>query len=434
MSVAPSVPPPGALPGRLTGRLGRLTPLAPLRFPSFRLLMIGMAPHMLAMQMSTVALGFLAYELSGSATALGLIGLGWGIPMVGLSLVGGVVADRFPRRTILLATQALIGLSALLAAVLLFTNMIQVWQIFLIALMQGTAFAFNMPARQALIGTLVGPTDLSGAVALNNTVMNTMRVLGPPLAGALIAWPVVGVQGVFLLIAVLYVVVVGTLWRLPRDAVQKAERRTGWQSLVEGLSFIRHSPVLVGLLALGFAPMFFGMPYQLLMPVFALGVLQAGPGGLGLLNMANGVGAVVGSLAVGFLPVTGRRWLVQLVLGVSFGVGLIAFALSTTMWQAVLTLVVTGAASAGYMALNNSLILEAAPRAFHGRVTSVYMMTFALMPLASMPAARLVDTIGAAETVAAMGVLLVTSIVAVTVWQRRVARQTRPADATAVAD
>lgn len=414
-------------PEPLPGLLGRLPPLAPLRFPGYRLLIIGMLPHMIAMQMSTVALGYLAFALSGSATALGLIGLGWGIPMVGLSLVGGVVADRFSRRTILLGTQSLVGLSAFVAAVLLLSQAIQVWHIFIIALMQGTAFAFNMPARQALIGELVEAADLGSAIALNNTVMNTMRVLGPPVAGALIAWPIIGINGVFILIFLLYIVVVATLWRLPHDIVRRTEQRSGWQSLVEGLSYIRRSPTLVGLLALGFAPMLLGMPYQMLLPVFALGILKAGPEGLGLLNMASGLGAVAGSVGVSLVAAHGGRRLVQLALGAAFGGGLIAFALSQSLWLAALMLVIVGAASAGYMSLNNSLVLEAAPRAFHGRVMSVYMMTFALMPLATLPAARLADTLGPAQTVAGMGGLLIVAIIGVSAWYWRAARQAQPA-------
>jgi MFS family permease len=412
----------------------RSGPLAALRYPGYRLLTAGTTPHMLSMQMSTVAMGYLAYQLSGSATALGFIGLGWGLPMLVLSLVGGVVADRFPRRTIVLGTQAMVGASAAVGAALLLTGVIQIWHIFLLALMQGTAFAFNMPARQALIAELVGPADLGSAIALNNTLMNAARVLGPPIAGVLIGAPAVGINGLYVLMASIYVVVLLTLWRLPRTAgPARAGRRSGRQDLVAGLRFIGGSPALIGLLALGFAPMFFGMPHQLLLPVFALGILQAGPEGLGLLNMASGLGAVVGSVLVAFVAV-GRQRAAQVALGLLFGAGLIGFALSGGLLPAALLLALVGAASAGYMSLNNSLIMEATPKEFHGRVMSVYMMTWALMPLASLPAARLADQIGAATTVAWMGALLIVAVLAVTLWQRRVAAGTADRVAGAPAD
>ena len=412
----------------------RFAPLAPLKFRGFRLLTFAMVPHMLAMQMSTVALGYLAFELTGAATALGLIGLGWGIPMLVLSLWGGVVADRFPRRMILLATQGLIGLAALTGAILLLTDTIQVWHILVIALMQGTAFAFNMPARQALIAQLVPAPDLPSAIALNNTIMNVARVAGPPLAGLLIAAPFFGVDALFVLMALMYVVVLALVWRVPVDNVAVRPTTGGWQALVEGLQFIRHSPALLGLLALAFAPMFFGMPFQLLMPVFALGIFQAGPAGLGLLNMAAGLGAVAGSLAVGMVTRPARQRQVQGALGISFGAGLIALALCGSVGIAAVVLAIVGASSAGYLSINNTLVLEEAPHAFHGRVMSVYMMTFALMPLASFPAARLADEIGAARTVAGMGIALLVTVIAVTLWQRRAITTIATASRVAGAD
>jgi MFS family permease len=390
----------------------------------------GVAPGMLSMQMSTVALGYLAYELSGSATALGLIGLGWGIPMLVLSLAGGVVADRFPRRMILLLTQAVVGLAALLGAVLLATGLIQVWHLFVISLMQGISFAFNMPARQAMMADLVGPEDLGNAIALNNAVINCTRVVGPPIAGLLIGQPAVGINGVFMLIASAYIAVLLTLARLPNLAAPVRARRSGWSDLVEGLRFIASTPVLLGLLALAFIPMFLGMPHQLLLPVFALSVLRVGPEGLGLLSMASGLGALAGSVAVTILADPRYQRRVQFLLGLLFGAGLVGFALSGALVPAALCLALVGAASAGYMSINNTLIMQAAPRELHGRVMSVYMMTFALMPLASLPAARLADTIGAPATVAGMGLLLGAGIVAVTLWQRRAAQ---PVSAPAVA-
>lgn len=405
-------------------------PFAPLRHPAYRLLTTGVTPHMLSIQMSSVAMGYLAYHLSGSATALGLIGLGMGLPMLVLALVGGVVADRFPRRSILLGTQALIGSAAALGAVLLLTGAIQVWHIFLLALLQGTAFAFNMPARQALIAELVGPDDLPSAIALNNMLMNVARVLGPALAGLLIGYALVGINGVFVIMASAYVIVLLTLWRLPRhSAPPRVGRRSGWQDMLAGLRFIGSSPKLIGLLALGFAPQFFGMPHQLLLPVFALGILKVGPEGLGVLNMASGLGAVAGSLLVSFLTSTGRLRQAQVILGLTFGLALIGFALSGSLFVAVATLAMVGASSAGYMSINNSLLMQSTPREYHGRVMSVYMLTWGLMPLSSLPAARLADLIGAPTTVAGMGGLLLAAVIGVNLWQWRVTPQ--PASASA---
>lgn len=404
----------------------RLPAISSLRYPAYRLLMAGVTPHLLSMQMSTVAMGYLAYSLTNSATLLGLIGLGWGIPMLVLSLVGGVMADRFPRRTILLFSQSLVGSAALLGAILLVTGLIQVWHIFVIALLQGISFAFNMPARQALIGEFVEAEELGNAIALNNTLMNFSRVIGPPLAGFLIVSPWVGLNGVFVLMASLYLVVLAMLWRLPRLPAPANRRQNGWESLKDGLGHIRRSPALLGLLALALTPMFFGMPHQTLLPVFALQVLDSGATGLGLLNMASGIGSVIGSLAVTVVVGQAAQRRTQMLLGLLFGLALIGFAASGNLLLAAIGLAVVGAASAGYMSLNNGLIMNATPREYHGRVMSVYMMTWSLMPIASLPAGSLADQIGAPVTVGGMGLILLLSIIALSIWQGRIATPVEP--------
>lgn len=404
-----------------TGSILRFRALAALRHPAYRRLMVGLAPGLLAMQMGSVALGYLAYTLSGAATALGLIGLGWGLPMLGLSLVGGVVADRFPRRTILLGTQVLMGAAALLGTVLLLTGLIQVWHIFIVALIQGTSFAFNMPARQAMIADLVGKEDLGNAIALNNSLLNFTRVVGPPIAGVLIGYEAIGIRGVFIYMAGAPILVLFMLARLPYSAPTRRGRRSGWGDLVDGLRFIGRSPVLLSLLALAFAPVLFGLPYQTLLPVFALQVLRVGPEGLGLLGMASGLGALIGSLGVTTLADSPRRRLIQVVLGLLFGLSLIGFANSPVLPLAAACLALAGASSAGYMSINNTLVMQAAPNELHGRVMSVHMMTFSLMPLASLPVARLTDLIGAPATVTGMGFLLVLAILAVVAWGHRAA-------------
>src|SRR4051812_40798221 len=160
-----------------------------LRVGSFRLLWLGMLPATFAFQMSTVAVGYAAFSLTGSATTLGLVSLAQGFPMAGLTLVGGVAADRLPRRTTLIFTQSVLGLVALGLALLAVNGQLAVWHLVVASVLQGMAFAFNMPSRQALIATLVGPRLMRNAVALNNAGMNFSRIAGPSLAGAILASP-----------------------------------------------------------------------------------------------------------------------------------------------------------------------------------------------------------------------------------------------------
>src|SRR5919108_4378572 len=156
---------------------------AALRHRGFRVLWLSLLPGTLGMMMASVAFGYLAYQLSGAATTLALVNAGWGVPMVLVSPLAGVAADRFRRRTVILITQSVIGLTAVVAAGLGATGTIQVWHLVVVALVQGTAFSFNMPARQALIAELVGPDDLANALALQNAGLSLNRVAGPAIGG-----------------------------------------------------------------------------------------------------------------------------------------------------------------------------------------------------------------------------------------------------------
>jgi MFS family permease len=403
--------------GAAPGRLLRLFPA--LAVPPFRLLWLGMLPGTLAWQMSVVATGYAAFVLSNSATVLGLVSSAIGLPMLVFSLIGGVVADRLPRRRVLLATQAVLGLAAAGLAVLSLGGLLAAWHLVALGHAQGTAFAFNMPARQAYIAELVSDKALlRSAVALNNAGVNFCRIAGPALAGVLLSLPAVGVPGVFVGMTALYVLVLATLVRLPASApaaADEAGRRGGWAHLVEGLGYIRSSPVLLALLGLAFVPLFLGMPYQTLMPVFSERVFAAGAAGLGTLMAANGVGALAGSLAVAALA-SGRRLApLQLGVGVVFGVGLVAFGLAPAFWIGAAALLAVGFASASYTALNSTLIMANTEPRLYGRVMSVWLLTFGLVPLATLPTAWLADRIGAPTTVAGAGALVALFVAGVAV-------------------
>jgi predicted MFS family arabinose efflux permease len=260
-------------------------------------------------------------------------------------------------------------------------------------------------------------------MALFNANMNLTRVIGPAVAGMLIAAPAIGIGGVFTLMAAGYALVLVMFWQIRGGRVKAGQGRgSGLEQLKAGLAYIGSNRPLILLLTLGFLPMALGMPYQMLMPVFALGVLKVGPEGLGLLNAAAGVGALLGSLALASLGNFPHKARLQTWTGIAFGLSLLAFALAPSFALAVVALPALGAASAAYMALNNTLVMEHTPREFYGRVMSVYMMTFSLMPLASVPFAALADEIGARPTLAAAGALLA-YIVAVVAFGGRIGRK-----------
>lgn len=374
----------------------------------FRRLWLGMLPGTLAMTMGQVTNGYLAFDITGSATAVGFVTLGFGLPMLLLSLIGGVAADRFPKRQILISTQSLVGIAALTMAVLVLTGVIEIWMMALVSLLMGISFAFNMPARQAFVAELVERRWLTNAVALNNSGMNASRVIGPSIAGALIGISFIGIGGVYVLMASMYVIVVASLLRLPnRPAAEGSRNVSGLHALRDGIRYMRGNPVLSALILLGFAPVLLGMPYQALMPVFAADVFGVGAQGLGLLMTVNGIGALIGSLAIAGLGRFERRGLLQMGLGITFGLSVAIFAFSQSLWMAMLMLPIIGGASAAYMSVNSTLIMDYAEPAYRGRVMSVNMLTFALMPLSVVPFGALTDAFGAPLPIGIGGVLLV---------------------------
>jgi MFS family permease len=380
----------------------------------FRRFWLSMLPSPVAMQMGTVTTGYVAYDISGSAAAIGVVSLGSTVPLLALGLVGGVVADRVPKRRVLLVTQSLIGAAALIYAALVLSGVVQIWHLMLVAALEGIAFAFNMPARQAFVAQLISRERLTNAVALHNAGANMARVVGPLLAGSLIALPWLGPGQVYLLVAGMYAVVVLRLVHLPqRGEPTGANRPSPIRALGDGLSYIRGNPVVGTLLLLALAPMLLGMPYQQLMPVFAADVFHVGPSGLGLLLMMSGIGALAGALALASVTAFRRRGLLQMALGISFGLAVATFAFSQSFAVALVVLLVVGMAWSGFQVLNGSLIISNTDPEYIGRVMSVYMLTFSMMDVGVVLFGWLADRYGAPATLGVGGLVLAGVVAAV---------------------
>ncbi|MEX2314673.1 MAG: MFS transporter, partial [Thermomicrobiales bacterium] len=335
------------------------------------------------------------------------VALGATLPMLTFGLLGGVVADRRPKRQVLLASQSLIGLAALLYAALVITGVVQIWQLCLVSALEGVAFAFNMPARQAFVAQVISRERLTNAMGLHNAGSNFARIVGPLLAGSLIALPRVGPGHVYLLVALLYVAVVVGLLRLRHNG---APVGTAWLSplraLGDGLAYLRTNAIVSTLLLLAVAPMLLGMPYQQLMPVFAKDVFDVGPRGLGLLLTINGVGALIGALTVASMTTFRRRGLLQMTLGITFGLAVAVFAFGQSFALALVVLLVVGFAWAAFQALNSSLIISNTEPGYTGRVMSVYLLTFSVMDIGAVGFGALSDRYGAPLSVGLGGLLL----------------------------
>jgi predicted MFS family arabinose efflux permease len=271
---------------------------------------------------------------------------------------------------------------------------------------QGVVWSFAVPARMAMLPELVTDEELTNALALNNAAMNGTRILGPSLAGGLIAVPLFGMSGVFYVMVLLYVVVALTLLPIPRSKPPVRQRGPLWEEMGVGLRYMSGRRMLIVLMLMGFVPILLGMSYAALLPVFAKDVHDVGSLGFGLMGTFTGAGAIVGSLVIAYFSQHPHQAALQLVLGVGFGLSLFVFAEAPSFAVALVALSFVGFTFNSYMTLNNSLIFTQVEPGFYGRVMSVYMLSWSLMPLTTLPMTALADAIGPQTTVGAAGLII----------------------------
>lgn len=324
--------------------------------------------------MQIVAQGWVVYNLTDSALMLGLVNFVALLPVLPISLIGGVLSDRFPRRKLMIVTESILMLQALLMAALIWLDMIQVWHVILLSFVLGAAAAMEQPARLAFVVDLVGKEDLSNAVALNSSGYNTARIIGPAIAGLVIAS--FGEAACFTLNSITYLVLILALLviRVPQQP-RTTERIRMVGSLKDGFKYIQGSKVIPGLLFIIAIASFLTIPYIALMPVFARDILKVGPEGLGFLLTAVGVGAILGALIVAYLH-AGRRgkWLtIANVIGPIF---LVLFVISGSLPLSLVLVVMVGASNAIRLTLANSLTQLNTTDEFHGRVMSIFNLLF----------------------------------------------------------
>lgn len=355
--------------------------------------------------MQQVATGWLMLELTDSPTWLGLVGFARGIPMLLMALPAGVLADRVERRKLLVSAQLSAAVLATVLAVLVATDLVRPWHVMLLAFLSGSTMSFIFPTRQALVSTLVPRERMANAVALNSAGQNSTRVFGPSLAGVLIG--VVGTAICFALQAVglIGAAIMSFRIRVPAsDSRSSKEATSARQNLTEGLRYIAATPSLKGLIGLAAIPTVFAMPYMQMLPVIARDELGTGSTGLGILMTASGVGALAGSLAIAALGNRTRAYgSLQTVTATLLGVMVAVFAFSPWLPLSLGLVALASATSAMYMALNNTILQISVSDEFRGRVLSVYLMTWGLMPFGTLPMGALADAYGAPIAIASGG-------------------------------
>jgi MFS family permease len=354
--------------------------------------------------MDQMALNWLVYQITGSAVALGLLNLCRFVPILLFTLIGGVVADRWPRRRLLFSTQAIAMVLAFALAVLVSTGLVQFWMVLVIAVGRGTMMSFNQPARQSLISELVPRSSLTNAIALNSATLNFTRILGPAIGGVLIA--TVGIAGAFYANGASFLAVLLSLMLMDIPPTKARPRKGMVGDLMDGLHYLMGEPRLRTLVLFALVPMILGMPYMTMLAVFAQDILDAGGTGLSILTAATGLGALVGALIVAGALLRHRRRVMMFAL-IGFGVSLIAFSFSHWLWASAAALAMAGLSQQVYMSLNNTLIQESVDDAYRGRVLSTMFLNRGMVPLGSMIAGVGASLVGAPITIGVMAALLV---------------------------
>jgi MFS family permease len=374
------------------------------RHRDYRLFFTGQFISLVGTWMQQTAQSWLVYRLTGSSLSLGLVGFAGQFPVFLLAIFGGVMADRMNRRSVLVGTQAASLLQAALLAWLTLAGHIQVWQVMVLASFLGVVNAVDIPTRQSFIVELVGKEDLHNAIALNSSMFNSARILGPSVAGVLLA--AVGEGWCFGLNALSFLAVIVCLLRMGVPARPAPEKRGSiMEHLREGFGYAWRTREVRTILLLLAVSSVIGMSYVVLMPVFAEEVLHSGPRGLGLLMAATGCGSLCGALLLAARAESRGIGRFAYFGMLCFGASLVLFAQSRFFWLSALLLVPVGFSMIVSMAAANTMLQTLCPDELRGRVMALYSMVFmGMAPFGALLSGSLAHLIGAPATVTAGGV------------------------------
>ena len=375
---------------------------------------------MAGLQMQMMARAYLAYDLTGSATLLSVVSVASALPILVLSLFGGVVADRFERRMIMQTGQAVSACLAGFIAVANTFGFIEWYHLLFVGTVQGSMWSFMMPARQSMIPELVSREHLTNAVSLSAAAMSSTTLIAPAIGG--VVYAAAGPATVYYCIAAMALLSMVLTARVPKTRGSGAGKKGAVLSDIgEGLTHIVTNRMVLALLVLGLATTLFTMPFRFMLPVFIVDVYGRGPDSMGGMLSLFGLGSLVGAL---FIASVGQWRRGMLVLGTSFmsAVALGALAALPFFFVALPIMALLGLGDSGRRSLNQSLIMEEVDERYRGRVMSVYMMNFGLMPLGMVPAGFVADWLGGQAAIGILAFLMFAVTLAVTVSQGRLRR------------
>lgn len=387
-----------------------------LRYPDFRFLWIGAFTSTCGTFMQALAQGWLVYTMTGSAFLLGVDGFLATGPMLLFSLFGGVIADRIPRRKVMLISQWAQMIFAFVLALLIFTKTVKIWHILLMSFLTGSAQSFSGPAYASLLPLLVRREDVPNAVAMNSMQFNLARVIGPALGGVVFAlW---GAASCFFINGLSFLAVILAYLVINIPEVQPAAKRGVLDEMKDGFSFVIHHRTLLTLTFLSFAGTFFGMPLFTMLPVVAKQFLLDARG-LSVLQAVYGVGSVIGAVFVAATGYAKRKGRLALMLQLAFALLLIAFGLSRNLAASMVIGFFAGACVVGVVSLYSSLVQLATGDAMRGRVMSIFMLAFrGGMPLGNLIAGYVAQRWSLSLALTVNGAML--AVIAAIYFMRRI--------------
>lgn len=375
-----------------------------LAFRDFRLFWLGQIVSLSGTWMQSVAQGWLVYKLTQSPLHLGMVAAAGSLPILLFTLIGGILADRYPKRNLLLVTQALSIIPALALGILTSAGVTTVWHVAILAAFLGTVNAVDIPTRQSFLAEIVEKAHLMNAIALNSAAFNGARIIGPMAAGISIA--AFGIPACFFFNALSFCAVIFALSRIKSIGKGKVRSDGILGDLRKGIGFIRERREIAGIVSIIAVFSLVGLPYISLLPIFAAEVFHEGARGLGFLVSASGVGALTAALGIAMRGDVQDKRRFMAVAGLCFSASLFLFALSKIFWLSLLIITLGGWGMVSYLAVANSFIQAAVPDELRGRVMSVYSLVFlGTVPIGNAVMGVVADLVGTTSAVAVAGLV-----------------------------
>jgi MFS family permease len=377
-----------------------------LSFRDFRLFWFGQIISLSGTWMQSVAQGWLVYSLTKSPFYLGLVAAANSLPILLFTLIGGVVADRFPKRNLLLITQALSIIPAVLLGILTSMGIATVWHVALLAFFLGTINAIDIPTRQSFLAEMVGKSHIVNAIALNSAAFNGARIIGPMIAGLTISY--LGIPACFFLNAVSFVAVIAALSRIKIKGEIKVGSEGILKDFMKGIAFMRGSREIIHVMLLITVFSLVGLPYISLLPVFAAEVFNAGAKGFGFLVGASGLGALTAALSIALKGDIKDKTRFMSYSGLCFSIALFIFSFTKIFYVSLFVIMFGGWGMVSYLAAANSYIQVSVPDELRGRVMSVYSFVFlGTVPIGNSIMGVIADKAGTTNAVTGAGIICI---------------------------